>query len=158
PKGATFTAKRGDADCEFLASTDTWFRPVWLSLGPDGALYVLDFYREAIETPLSLPDDIKKKMNLESRGRGRIWRVVPETFRRDPNRSAPKLRKAPTEELVKHLADPNHWWRLTAQRLLVERQDRTTVKPLEKLARDADLAPGRAHALWTLHGLGALDD
>ena len=43
-------------------------------LGPDGALYVLDFYREVIETPLSLPDDIKKKLNLESRGRGRIWR------------------------------------------------------------------------------------
>jgi putative membrane-bound dehydrogenase-like protein len=158
PKGATFTAKRGDADCEFLASTDTWFRPVHLSLGPDGAIYVLDFYREAIETPLSLPEDIKKKMNLESRGRGRIWRVVPESFRRDPKRSAPKLRKAPTEELVKHLADPNIWWRLTAQRLLVERQDRAAVEPLARLARDADLAPGRAHALWTLHGLGALDD
>src|SRR6266851_7427197 len=59
--GATFIAKRGEADCEFLASTDNWFRPVWLSLGPDGAIYVLDFYREVIETPLSLPDDIKKR-------------------------------------------------------------------------------------------------
>ncbi|HZT80062.1 MAG TPA: PVC-type heme-binding CxxCH protein, partial [Gemmataceae bacterium] len=46
-KGATFVAHRGDADSEFLASTDTWFRPVHLSIGPDGALYVLDFYREA---------------------------------------------------------------------------------------------------------------
>jgi putative membrane-bound dehydrogenase-like protein len=157
-KGATFTAKRGDADCEFLASTDTWFRPVHLTLGPDGAIYVLDFYREAIETPLSLPDDIKKKMNLESRGRGRIWRIVPESYRRDPKASAPRLRKAPTEELVKHLADSNLWWRLTAQRLLVERQDRAAVKPLVKLARDADLAPGRTHALWTLRGVAALDD
>ena len=41
-------------------------------------MYVADFYREVIETPLSLPDDIKKKLNLESRGRGRIWRIVPE--------------------------------------------------------------------------------
>jgi putative membrane-bound dehydrogenase-like protein len=158
PKGATFTAKRGDAECEFLASTDTWFRPVSLTLGQDGAIYVLDFYREAIETPLSLPDDIKKTVNLESRGRGRIWRIVPESFSRDSKRSAPRLRKAPTEELVKHLADANLWWRLTAQRLLVERQDREAVKPLEKLAREAELAPGRAHALWTLRGLGALDD
>jgi len=39
-------------------------------------LYVLDFYREVIETPLSLPDDIKERLNLESRQRGRIWRVV----------------------------------------------------------------------------------
>src|SRR5262249_28737573 len=102
-KGATFTAKRGDADCEFLASTDTWFRPVHLTLGPDGAVYLLDFYREPIETPLSLRDDIKKKMTLESRGRGRIWRVVPDSFGRDSKGNAkrkPAMRKAPTEELV----------------------------------------------------------
>ncbi len=75
--GATFIAKRasGEEHCEFLASTDNWFRPVHLTLGPDGALYVLDFYREVIETPLSLPDDIKEKLNLESRRRGRIWRI-----------------------------------------------------------------------------------
>jgi putative membrane-bound dehydrogenase-like protein len=161
PHGATFVARRGDEGREFLASTDTWFRPVSLSLGPDGALYVLDFYREVIETPLSLPDDIKKKLNLESQGRGRIWRIVPESFRRDPKGSAPRrpaLGKAPTEELVRHLDDPNLWWRLTAQRLLVERQDRAAVKPLQKLARGAAFPPGRAHALWTLHGLKALDD
>src|SRR5262249_17897847 len=79
PNGATFVAQRGDADCEFLASTDNWFRPVFLVIGPDGAIYVLDFYREVIETPLSLPDDIKAKLNVESRKRGRIWRIVPET-------------------------------------------------------------------------------
>src|SRR5207248_3472517 len=77
PAGATFVARRADADCEFLASTDNWFRPVNLTVGPDGALYVVDFYREVIETPLSLPDDIKAKLNLETRGRGRIWRIVP---------------------------------------------------------------------------------
>jgi putative membrane-bound dehydrogenase-like protein len=154
PAGATFVAKRGDADCEFMASTDTWFRPVHLTLGPDGALYVLDFYREVIETPLSLPEDMKKKLNLESRGRGRIWRIVPEgkyTARK------PALSKAKSAELVQHLADPNLWWRLTAQRLLVERQDRSVVKALEKLAHEAKFPPGRVHALWTLHGLKSLD-
>ena len=160
PNGATFTAKRGDEGCEFLASTDTWFRPVFLSIGPDGALYVLDFYREAIETPLSLPDDIKKKMNLESRGRGRIWRIVPENWdaAEAAKRRKPALGKATTAELVAHLADGNSWWRLTAQRLLVERQDKSAVKPLEELARTSKSAVGRAHALWTLDGLKALDE
>jgi putative membrane-bound dehydrogenase-like protein len=158
PSGATFVAKRGDADCEFMASTDTWFRPVHLTLGPDGAIYVLDFYREVIETPLSLPDDIKKKLNLESRGRGRIWRIVPDTFPKERKFPQSILRKAPTPELVKHLDNPNRWWRITAQRLLIERQDKEAVKPLEHLAGSAKTAPGRAHALWTLDGLGALGE
>jgi putative membrane-bound dehydrogenase-like protein len=154
--GATFVAKRanGEEKCEFLASTDNWFRPVHLTLGPDGALYVLDFYREVIETPLSLPDDIKKKLNLESRGRGRIWRI---SVAGQP-RCKPSLRKASTQDLVDRLADGNLWQRLTAQRLLVERQDREAVKPLHHLAFHSKSAAGRAHALWTLQGMKALVD
>jgi putative membrane-bound dehydrogenase-like protein len=155
PSGATFIAQRGDADCEFLASTDNWFRPVSLTIGPDGALYVCDFYREVIETPLSLPDDIKKKVNLESRGRGRIWRIVLEGTKRPKK---PALSKATSAELVQHLDDRNSWWRLTAQRLLVERQDKKAVEPLQQLAKDATTPQGRVHALWTLHSLKALDD
>jgi putative membrane-bound dehydrogenase-like protein len=155
PKGATFVARRGEADCEFFASTDTWCRPVNLTVGPDGALYVVDFYREVIETPLSLPDDIKKKLNLESRGRGRIWRIVPEGVR---SVKRPALRNAPTQDIVKELQDANLVWRLTAQRLLVERQDRTAIPALQRLAREAVRAQARAHALWTLGGLSALDD
>jgi putative membrane-bound dehydrogenase-like protein len=158
PNGATFTAKRGDADCEFLASTDTWFRPVFLTVGPDGELYVLDFYREVIETPLSLPDDIKAKLHLESRGRGRIWRVAADGGTDKKERKKPNLSKATAKELASQLADANAWQRLTAQRLLVERQDADAVKPLEELFRTTKSAPGRAHALWTLRGLKALDD
>jgi putative membrane-bound dehydrogenase-like protein len=154
--GATFIAERAYPDREFLASTDNWFRPVFLTIGPDGAIYVADFYREVIETPLSLPDDIKKAVNLESRGRGRIWRIVPEG--RPLKRARPALRSASAEELAHHVADQNPWWRFTAQRLLVERQDKAAVKPLETVARSAQHAPGRAQALWTLRGLKALDD
>src|SRR5205814_7218436 len=153
-QGATFVAKRADEDREFLASTDNWFRPVNLTLGPDGALYVVDFYREVIETPLSLPEDIKKRLNLESRGRGRIWRVVPEDFQRP---KPPALRRATTEELVHHLANANRWWRINAQRLLVERQDRAAIPSLRQLARTAASAQARVHALWTLQGLNALE-
>jgi putative membrane-bound dehydrogenase-like protein len=154
-QGATFTAHRPDSDCEFLASTDNWFRPVNLTIGPDGALYVVDFYREVIETPLSLPEDIKKRLNLESRGRGRIWRIVPEGFQQ-PRK--PSLRKAPIEELVRHLDEVNVWWRLTAQRLLVERKDAAATEPLKKLVGHAKSPQGRVHALWTLHALNALED
>jgi putative membrane-bound dehydrogenase-like protein len=154
PNGpATFVAKRVDDGCEFLASTDNWFRPVWLTLGPDGALYVLDFYREVIETPLSLPDDIKARLNLESRDRGRIWRIRPDDGKK-PARV--DLGKAPADVLVKHLGDANVWWRTTAQRLLVERQDKSAVLTLEALARGGATPEARTHVLWTLDGLHAL--
>jgi putative membrane-bound dehydrogenase-like protein len=155
PHGATFVAKRGDADHEFFASTDTWCRPVNLTLGLDGALYVVDFYREVIETPLSLPDDIKKKLNLESRGRGRIWRIVPEGVKpiKRPGRDA-----LTTELMVKGLEDGNLAWRLTMQRLFVEGQIRGAEPALTKLAREGTPPQGRAHALWTLDGLDALPE
>jgi putative membrane-bound dehydrogenase-like protein len=152
PNGATFTARRGEEDHEFLASTDNWFRPVFLCLGPDGALYLADFYREIIETPLSLPDDIKKRWNLNSRGKGRIWRIRPEG-KYQPQKL--DLTRASGEELVKHLESRNRWWRITAQRLLVQRQEKGVVPALETLAREADFLPGVVHALWTLRGLEA---
>jgi putative membrane-bound dehydrogenase-like protein len=153
--GATFVAKRAEPDHEFLASTDTWFRPVNLTIGPDGALYVLDFYREAIENPVSLPEDIKRKLNLESRGRGRIWRILPEGPAPRPKVALGEMK---TEGLVKHLDDPNMWWRLTAQRLLVERQDQGAIPALAKMAAEASHREGQVHALWTLDGLNSLDE
>jgi putative membrane-bound dehydrogenase-like protein len=154
PHGATFVAKRGSENEEFLASTDTWFRPVCLTIGPEGAVYVLDFYREVIETPLSLPEDIKQKLNLQSRSRGRIWRIRPENS--VASTTAP-LGKASAEELVHELGSPNSWRRLTAQRLLVERQDKEAIKSLENMAQSCLFAPVRAHALWTLQGLKAMN-
>src|SRR5204863_5001206 len=105
PSGATFVAKRGEEDHEFLASTDTWFRPVHLTLGPDGAIYVLDFYREVIETPLSLPEDILKRVNVESRKRGRIWRITTAAVGAKSPR--PRLDKACTKELIRQLGNSN---------------------------------------------------
>lgn len=154
-KGATFTARRGDENCEFLASTDNWFRPVCLEPGPDGAIYVADFYREVIETPLSLTADMIKRLNLHSRDRGRIWRIVPDGFK--PG-DTPKLGKMTTTELVRHLDDKNAWTRMTAQRLVVQRQDRAIAATVRKLSRAARLPQGVVHCLWTLDGLGELAD
>src|SRR5262249_20823568 len=124
-----------------------------LSVGPDGAIYVLDFYREVIETPLSLPDDIKTRLNLESRGRGRIWRIAPEGFK--PSKM-PDLSKATAAELTDALMKPNSWWRVTAPRLIVERQMKDTIPAIRERLKGATGKPGRANLLWTLQGLGAL--
>jgi putative membrane-bound dehydrogenase-like protein len=156
-KGATYTARRVDVDCEFLASTDTWFRPVHLTLGPDGAIYIADFYREVIETPLSLPEDMKKVLPLKTQDRGRIWRVRPEG---KYQAARPALGKADSLELVSKLAERNEWWRLTAQRLLIERhdEDKMLLRDLAATIENNKYPPARIHALWTLHGLGDVSD
>src|SRR5262249_39722692 len=77
PNGPTFPARRLREGGEFLASTDNWFRPVFLAHGPDGALYVCDMYRKTIEHPDYLPVEIRKHTDFDSgKTMGRIWRVV----------------------------------------------------------------------------------
>jgi putative membrane-bound dehydrogenase-like protein len=157
PSGPTFIARRAvdEQESEFLTSTDNWFRPVTAANGPDGALYVVDFYRQVVETPLSLPDEIKQNLDLEAgHDRGRIWRIVPEDY--PPNRPLPRLARLSAAELVEQLDSPHAWMRLTAQRLLIERQNRSIIPHLERLAREAARPTGRLHALWTLEGLSAL--
>ncbi|MGN6136648.1 MAG: PVC-type heme-binding CxxCH protein, partial [Aureliella sp.] len=150
--GNTFQATRADAKVEFVASTDTWFRPVNLFNAPDGTLLVLDMYREFIEHPWSIPDDIHARLDLTSgRDRGRIYRLAPPGF--SPSKP-PALGRATSQQLVAHLGDPDSWWRETAQRLLVERGDRSAAPALRKLLEQAN--PRAAmHALWTLVGIGA---
>ncbi len=151
--GAAFKAVRAYEDREFLASTDNWFRPVELKIGPDGAMYLLDFYREAIETPLSLPEDIKAQLNLESRGRGRIWRIAPKDFTVG---KMPDLGGLMGKDLAAELVSANPWRRLTAQRLLVERQDKDAVGRVRELLPKSQARPGYVNLMWALHGLGAL--
>ncbi len=72
-------------------------------------------------------------------------------------RARPNLGNMPSAELVGLLADPDSWWRETAQRLLFERQDRSVVERLRTMVKDRPTALGRLHALWTLQLLAALD-
>ena len=153
--GPIFKATRPDKEQEFFASTDNCCRPVNLTLGPDGCIYVVDFYREVIETPRSLPDDMKKVLPLQTQNRGRIWRITPDGVGK---MQKPQLGKMTSAELVPLLADANMWTRLTAQRLLVERQDKLAAPAIAKLFETSKSAPGRAHALWTMRGLGSLTD
>ena len=151
-----FKAERpGDErDREFLASTDNWFRPVQMEVGPDGALYIADMYREVIEHPWSLPQGIKQHIDLDSgNDRGRIYRVVPEAFVQP---KTPLLGQQTTAELVLMLDHPNGWHRNTAARLLYERQDTAAVEPLRLLVSHGQTGHGRMHSLYVLAGLGAL--
>ena len=159
PDGVSFVARRPkeELDREFLASTDPWFRPCNFATGPDGNLYVVDMYREFIETPESIPEELKKDMDFYSGDTmGRIYRIVP----RDAGKSKavrPDLGKAETSALVGLLSHPNGWWRLTAQRLLVERQDRSAVPQLTRIALEGESPQARLHALYALEGLSVLD-
>src|SRR6185436_19670804 len=153
PKGASFTAARGDADREFFASTDPWSRPVNLAVGPDGALYFCDMYRAVIEHPDYIPKEIQKKLDLQAgKQSGRIYRIVHSA-----GSASPRLSRATAPQLVAELENPNAWRRTTAQRLIVERQDRGAIEPLRALAQSSKLPQGRLHALWTLDGLSALE-
>ncbi len=154
-KGLLLKAHDPTPGKEFLASTDERFRPVHLATGPDGALYVADMYRGLVQhglyvTPYLREQTITRKL-VKPINRGRIWRIVPENW----TPSKPKaLSKAPLEELILSLSHPDGWHRDVAQRLLVERGDKSVRKTLEELALKGDNALGRFHALWTLEGLG----
>jgi putative membrane-bound dehydrogenase-like protein len=165
--GATFVASRGRSDMEFVASTDSWFRPVNLYVGPDGALYVIDYYRPYIEHPEWASSDLQQNPGVLSTGkdRGRIYRIVPtgSASGAAANRPAaiprpgPHLGSSSDAELVEALADRNIWTRRTAQRLLVTGRRRGAAPALERLVDRRPTALARLHALWTLEGLGRLD-
>ncbi|MGI8980560.1 MAG: PVC-type heme-binding CxxCH protein [Pirellulaceae bacterium] len=156
--GVTFKSRRADPDTEFVRSTDNWFRPVNFVNAPDGCLHVLDMYRETIEHPWSIPDDIKAKLDLSSgNDRGRIYRLTPPAFELSKSMPKfPKLSKATTEELVALLESPHSWWRESAHRLIYERQDKAAAEPLRKLLKESKWPQARLHALWSLEGLGLL--
>jgi len=157
PDGAGFSSKPVYAGKEFLASPDDWFRPVNLFHGPDGAFYVVDMYRAVIEHPQFMPPELKNRPDvLLGQDRGRIWRIVPEKHAR---KSAPTVPgNANTADLVQQLTADDMWQRMTAHRLLVERQDAAAVKPLQTMVRRAAQPLARLHAAWLLQRLGALEE
>lgn len=154
PDGVSFIATRADENVEFIASTDNWFRPVNFVNGPDGCLYILDMYRETIEHPASIPEDIKEHLDLYSGSdRGRIYRLVPPGWRRPP---VDFLANLSLPELASELASANPWRRETAQRLLFERGEAAAAGDVRQVLQHAAAATAKIHALGALAGLGAL--
>ena len=153
PKGVTFVASKeqGRENTEFVAGSDLWFRPIHTRVGPDGALYVVDFYNQAaIHNDTRGPKHGARNAAVRpdrDHHFGRIWRVQHKQAKQ-----LPKASFASTDELIKTLEHPNGWARMTAQRLLAEKADKGAVAKLEKLATDGS-KPGtaRAQALWAAY-------
>lgn len=139
---------------EFLASRDTWFRPVQFANAPDGCLWIVDMYREVIEHPWSIPPNLKRLIDLNSgNDRGRLIRIVPEgtILRRKVD-----LASASDDELIATLGHPNGWHRDTAARLLHERQGRSLVGLMSLLRKPAADPLAKQQALSLLFARKAL--
>jgi mono/diheme cytochrome c family protein len=142
---------------EFLASTDIRFRPVTATPGWDGTIFIADMYRGISQDgPIQtdyLRDYSTRRGLAKGINYGRIYRVVYDGMKTD---SKPTMSKDTPAQLVAHLSHQNGWWRDMAQQLLVQRNDKSVVPALERLARTATDPLPRIHALWTLDGMGAL--
>ncbi len=157
PKGATFEAKPHKKGVEFLATTDDWFRPVFLTHGPEGAMYVVDMYRAVIEHPEFMPPELKNRPDLiAGKDKGRIWRIVPKDHPAKTPR--PNLSKASLAELVKSLEHAEPWWRQTAQRLLLEKNDKAMIEPLTKLFEGTKSPHAKIFSAWMLERNKSLGD
>lgn len=145
---------------EFIRATDPLFRPVNMVTAPDGTLYFVDMYRGIIQesqwTPKGsyLREQIEELGMEKEVGRGRIYRLVHDDFEPGPQ---PHMLDETPSDWVEHLSHPNGWWRDTAQKLLVLKNDKSVVEALTALASDKDTdVKTRIHALWTLEGMGDL--
>jgi putative heme-binding domain-containing protein len=135
---------------DFLSSDDPWFRPIQVKLGPDGALYIADFYVPIIghyEQPLLDP--------RRDHAHGRIWRMVWTGDSAAPV-SPPKLSSLSTAELWRSLDAPNLTLRTLAVHELVARGDTASLRSLLSAADPAHPLP--ALALWVAERLGSLPD
>ena len=145
---------------EFIRSADPNFRPVWTATGPDGCLYICDMYHGIIQESSwtkegsYLRKEIQKYGLQKNINGGRIYRLVHDGFTRRPR---PHMLDESAAELVKHLSDPNGWWRDTAQKLIVVRGDKSVVPQLLEMAMTHSNPLARLHALWTLDGLDSVD-
>ncbi len=167
---ATFTLERKGSDVvdyygwNLLASDDEWTAPINAEVGPDGNVWIIDWYNYIVQhnpTPHGFQTGKGNAYEtpLRDKTHGRIYRIVYEEARTTP---PPALDPNDATGLVKALKNDNQFWRMHAQRLLVERGKTDVVPALVELVSDASvdaigLNVGAIHALWTLNGLNAVD-
>src|SRR5262249_20921496 len=170
----TFILKRDGSDFHstnpfnLLASDDEWTAPVMSEVGPDGNVWMIDWYNFIVQhnpTPQGFKTGkgAAYESDLRDKKHGRIYRIVYEG-KKPAKESTTRfsLADATPKKLVDTLKHDNMFWRKQAQRLLVERGKQDVLPALFEAARDQGvdeigLNAGVIHALWTIHGLGALD-
>ncbi len=146
-RGSTY---RSEGEPDFLTANDVWFMPVVQKTGPDGSLYILDWYDR-----YHCYQDANRDPKGIDRLNGRLYRV---RYKDTPRAGTFDLAKETNEQLIERLHSPNVYFRDIAQRLLCERGDDATRAKLERLVLDdAVVKKTRMHALWSLVGAGPLD-
>ena len=167
PVGAAFRSRMA---WDLVASDDEWTAPISAEVGPDGQVWVIDWYNFIVQhNPTPAGFETGKRgayvTPLRDKTHGRIWRVV---HGKAPSTTRTSLAQASADELVAALADDNMFWRERAQRKLVERAagrpdgGRDVVPALIRLVEQSSvdaigLNPAAIHAIWTLNQLGALE-
>jgi putative heme-binding domain-containing protein len=145
--GSTYK-QTGDPD--FLQAEDAWFMPVSQKIGPDGCVYIMDWYDR-----YHCYQDANRDPKGLDRLKGRIYRI---NYKDTPRPKPFDLAKASPDELIKQLGNTNVWWRRTAQRLLNEKFDDSMVSQLQSLALSSDESTqAPMHALWLLVSRQKLD-
>ncbi|RMF41177.1 MAG: glycosyl hydrolase [Planctomycetota bacterium] len=164
PRGSSFTSQY---TFNLLASDDEWSAPIMAEVGPDGYVWVIDWYNYIVQhnpTPQGFETGKGNayQSDLRDKQHGRVYRVVYDGSDAVTGANqAPVLDPSVPQSLISGLAHPNRLWRRHAQRLLVERGLADVVPALLTMIEDPTVDavgnnPGAVHALWTLHGLGAL--
>ena len=145
----------GEEKSEFAATTDQWSHPIGLTHGPDGSIWITDYYREIIEDYSAIPRHLQQQYGVyNGHDRGRIYRL---THRDAPRAPAADLARLNVKALARECASPLLWHRQTAQRLLAERADQAVVPSLRRLLSDRKAKPSSIiTVLRTLDQLGAL--
>ncbi len=145
--GATYRAKPAP---DFLSANDAWFMPVSQKTGPDGCLYILDWYDR-----YHCYQDARRDPEGIDRLKGRLYRVRYENHPRAPRFD---LAQETDDQLIERLKSPNVYYRDIAQRLLIERAHPAAQPALQALVLD-EKTPRKTqmHALWSLVGTGALE-
>jgi len=164
PDGGGYKASDG---LNLLASSDEWMSPIFADVGPDGAIWVIDFYSFVIQhnpTPNIQSAGVQARTgpggaymtanDLRDQTHGRIYRVV---WKDGPKSSIKSLANAKSPELVRALDSGNQFWSLTAQRLIVDNKMTEGAPALKKRVKSGTGGKGAIHALWSLEGIGALD-
>ncbi len=157
PDGPALTLRRavGEEKSEFAATTDQWSHPMHLLHGPDGAIWVVDYYREIIEDYSAIPRHLQQQYGLYAgHDRGRIYRL---THAQMAPATAADMSKLDATALASETASPLLWRRQTAQRLLVERNDRTAAQAVKARLGGRNAAASLITALRTLDQLNALE-
>lgn len=156
--GPVTTATQAWDDREFIASTDEGFRPVNLSSGPDGGMYVVDMHRGIIQHGAYMTSYLRERLAAAGMdkmiGMGRVLRVKSK----DKALSAiPDFASQNAKDLVDLLSHENGWVRDRAQQLLTQDELKEAIPYLQALLRNAENPLASVHALYALEGLEGLN-